>query len=114
MNDKELNKNVKKSLENFIKELATNPEKVFDNDKLQIKYNNVLKEKIKLQSNWNSLRELIEKEKTRLAKECSHTYEDSLGKTKLVNEDIFNELNKISDKMNELESGEKNNENNNI
>lgn len=56
----------------------------------------------KLQSNWNSLRELIEKEKTRLAKECSHTYEDSLGKTKLVNEDIFNELNKISDRMNEL------------
>ena len=56
-----------------------------------------------LQSNWNSLRELIEKEKTRLAKECSHTYEDSLGKTKLVNEDILNELNKISKRMNELE-----------
>lgn len=60
MNDKELNKNVKKSFENFIKELATNPEKVFDNDKLQIKYNNVLKEKIKLQFNWNSLREYTE------------------------------------------------------
>ena len=56
-----------------------------------------------LQSNWNSLKELIEEEKTRLAKECSHTYEDSLGKTKYVNENIFNELNKISDKMNDLE-----------
>lgn len=61
----------------------------------------------KKQSNWNSLRELIEKEKTRLAKECSHTYEDSLGKTKLVNEDIFNELNKISNRMNELEGKDK-------
>lgn len=60
-----------------------------------------------LQSNWNGLRELIEEEKTRLAKECSHTYEDSLGKTKYVNEDIFNELDKILDKMNELE-GENN------
>ena len=60
-----------------------------------------------LQSNWNSLKDLIEKEKTRLAKECSHTYEDSLGKTKLVNEDIFNELNKISDRMNELEGNDK-------
>ena len=56
-----------------------------------------------LQSNWNSLKEWLENEKTRLAVECSHTYEDSLGKTKLVNEDIFNELNKVLDKMNELE-----------
>ena len=60
-----------------------------------------------LQSNWNSLREIIEAEKTRLAKECSHTYEDSLGKTKYVNEDIFNELDKILDKMNELEGRDK-------
>ena len=60
MNDEELDKSIKKSFENFIKELATNPEKVFDNNDLQIKYNNVLKEKIKLQSNWNSLREWLE------------------------------------------------------
>ena len=65
-----------------------------------------LKSYIKLQSNWNSLREWLENEKTRLAVECSHTYEDSLGKTKSVNEDIFNELNKVLDKMNELESGD--------
>ena len=96
MNDKELNKNVKKSLENFIKELATNPEKVFDNNKLQIKYNKVLKEKIKLQSNWNSLRELLINEK------------------KLIEEDEFfcNLSNKdyiefILDKMNELEGKDK-------
>ena len=83
MNDKELNKNVKKSLENFIKELATNPEKVFDNNKLQIKYNNVLKEKIKLQSNWNSLREWLEKDKSKDLKSKQ-----------------------VLDKMNELEGGD--------
>lgn len=58
-----------------------------------------------LTNNWNELEELIDEEKTRLAKECSHTYEDSLGKTKYVNEDIFNELNNILDKMNEIKEG---------
>ena len=66
------------------------------------------KEIQKLTNNWNKLEELIDEEKTRLAKECSHTYEDSLGKTIYVNEDIFNELNNILDKMNEIK--EKNNE----
>ena len=33
----------------------------------------------------------LENEKDRLARECSHIYENSLGKTRLVNEDIFNE-----------------------
>lgn len=94
MNDKELNKNVKKSLENFIKELATNPEKVFDNDKLQIKYNNVLKEKIKLQFNWNSLREDL--------KRYDLTYLHETGEHQLAYaiEDIL-------DKMNELEGKNK-------
>lgn len=36
----------------------------------------------------------LEDEKDRLARECSNIYEDSLGKTRLVNEDIFNEVNK--------------------
>lgn len=90
MNDKELNKNVKKSLENFIKELATNPEKVFDNDKLQIKYNNVLKEKIKLQSNWNSLREWLEEQ-----------IENTIGYSERI---CFTDT---IDKMNELEKKDK-------
>lgn len=89
MNDKELNKNIKKSLENFIKELATNPEKVFDNDKLQIKYNNLLKEKIKVQSNWNSLR-----------KELKQAYRE-LFENELVNGREL--INNILDKMDELE-----------
>ena len=36
----------------------------------------------------------LENEKDRLARECSQIYEDSLGKTRLVNEDIFNEVDK--------------------
>lgn len=40
----------------------------------------------------------LEDEKDRLARECSNIYEDSLGKTRLVNEDIFNEVDKILSK----------------
>ena len=40
----------------------------------------------------------LENEKDRLARECSQIYEDSLGKTRLVNEDIFNEVDKILSK----------------
>ena len=49
------------------------------------------------------LRSWLEDEKDRLARECSQIYEDSLGKTRLVNEDIFNEVNRIISKLNELE-----------
>ena len=45
----------------------------------------------------------LEEEKNRLARECSQIYEDSLGKTKLVNEDIFNEVNVILSKYKDLE-----------
>lgn len=40
----------------------------------------------------------LEDEKDRLARECSQIYEDSLGKTRLVNEDIFNEVNDVLQK----------------
>lgn len=42
--------------------------------------------------------EYLENEKDRLARECSQIYEDSLGKTRLVNEDIFNEVNDVLQK----------------
>ena len=47
----------------------------------------------------------LEKEKDRLARECSQIYEDSLGKTRLVNEDVFNELNTILSKYIEIIGG---------
>lgn len=58
----------------------------------------------RLETNWKEFKKWLEKEKNRLARECSQIYEDSLGKTKLVNEDIFNEINKVLDKIQELES----------
>lgn len=42
--------------------------------------------------------EYLEDEKDRLAREISNLYEDSLGHTRLVNEDIFDEINDILQK----------------
>lgn len=44
----------------------------------------------------------LQEEKNKLAKECSHIYEDSLGHTRLVNEDKFNEADKILNKYKEI------------
>ena len=44
----------------------------------------------------------LENEKDRLTRECSHIYENSLGKTRLVNEDIFNEVDTILSKYKEI------------
>lgn len=41
-------------------------------------------------------------EKDRLARECSNVYEDSLGHTRLVNEDIFDEINDVLQKYREI------------
>ena len=57
-------------------------------DKLRIKHNNQQKEFISY----------LENEKDRLVRGCSNVYEDSLGKTRLVNEDIFNEVDTILSK----------------
>ena len=46
--------------------------------------------------------EFLEKEKDRLARECSRIYVDSLGKTRLVNTDIFNEVDKILSKYEDI------------
>ena len=49
--------------------------------------------------------EYLENEKDRLARECSQIYEDSLGKTRLVNEDIFNEVDTILSKYKSIIGG---------
>ena len=46
--------------------------------------------------------EYLESEKDRLAQGCSHAYEDNLGKILYVNEDIYNEVNKILSKYKEI------------
>ena len=68
-------------------------------------FNEVCEKYYKLQNNWGELKKFIEKELDRLVRECSQIYEDGLGKTRLVNEDIFNEVKNISNKVQELEQG---------
>ena len=48
----------------------------------------------------------LEDEKDRLARECSNIYEDSLGHTRLVNEDKFNEVNDILQKYRSIIGGD--------
>lgn len=50
----------------------------------------------------------LQEEKNKLAKECSHIYEDSLGHTRLVNEDKFNEADKILQKYTSIIGGNDN------
>ena len=47
----------------------------------------------------------LENEKDRLAREISNIYEDSLGHTRLVNEDIFDEINDILQKYKSIIGG---------
>lgn len=51
------------------------------------------------QTEKQELIEFLKEEQDRLARECSHIYEDSLGKTRLVSEDIYNEVSKILSKI---------------
>lgn len=53
----------------------------------------------------DELEKYFEEEQTRLARECSNIYEDDLGRTRLVNEDIFNEITRIKDKLKTLKEG---------
>ena len=62
-------------------------------------YDNLLKENQKLKKEKQELIKFLKKEKERLKRECSPIYENSLGKTILVNEDVYYEVNKILSKI---------------
>jgi len=66
------------------------------------------KEIEKLNNIINELEKLLEEEQDRLARETSNIYEDSLGKTRLVNENIYEEVQKIKDKLQELKGSDSN------
>ena len=53
----------------------------------------------KKQKEKQELIDYLKKEQDRLVRECSPIYEDGLGKTRLVNEDIYNEVSKILSKI---------------
>ena len=80
------NQELKKQLENY---------KKLGFKHLQDKNNN-------LETQQKEFIKWLEDEKNRLARECSHIYEDSLGHTRLVNEDIFDEVNDILQKYKEI------------
>ena len=85
-----------------------NIEEIYD---LELKYQEVYKrtkdytrndfviELIKKDDEKQELIEFLKEEQDRLARECSHIYEDSLGRTRLVSEDIYNEISKILSKI---------------
>ena len=62
MSEEEQNELFKKAFANTLRKLAEEPEELFDNDKLQKKYNNVLKEKIDLSQRLQRIESYLEKQ----------------------------------------------------
>ena len=100
---KEDNDKLKKQLEDANEQISyirrsieRKEERIIDLQYERIPYTNEYVDKL-----LNQQKEFIsylENEKDRLSRECSQIYEDSLGKTRSVNEDIFNEVNDILQK----------------
>lgn len=84
---------LKKQLEQYQEEVCILDMRTDEN----IKYKNQQKEFIKY----------LEDEKDRLTRACSNIYEDSLGHTRLVNEDKFDEVNDILQKYKEIMGDDK-------
>ena len=80
----------------ILKENAEHNDKVVD----KVNWENML-----LKNQQKDFINYLEDEKNRLARECSHIYEDSLGHTRLVNEDIFDEVNDILQKYKSIIGG---------
>lgn len=96
---KEKNQELKKQLEEYIKSNMKLNEELFNKRKeYQDTYKDVRIEIKEYKTQQKEFIKYLEDEKNRLARECSHIYEDSLGHTRLVNEDIFDEVNDISQK----------------
>ena len=86
----EYKKEVDKNIENLFNK-ANNDEKTLLNRMINT-INDLCEEK-------QELIDYLKKEQDRLVRECSPIYEDGLGKTRLVNEDIYNEVSKILSKI---------------
>lgn len=103
------NQGLKKRLEEHIKaemKMEDEFQKLEEQDYTVIPNSDIKPTLDKYKNQQKEFIEYLENEKNRLAKECSHTYEDSLGKLLYVNEDIFNEVNKIISKYKEITGGD--------
>lgn len=89
------------TLEEYKKEVDKNIKNLFNKANKGEKelLNNMVKTINDLCEEKEELIKFLNEEQDRLARECSHIYEDSLGKTRLVNEDIYNEVSKILSKI---------------
>lgn len=97
------NQELKKQLEEYIKQNMKLKDELFDKRKeYQDTYKDVRIEIKEYKTQQKEFIKYLEDEKNRLARECSHIYEDSLGHTRLVNEDIFDEINDILQKYKEI------------
>lgn len=85
---------------NLLKEMKENCLKasVYKDEKRLLKANAITKFLVEHQEK-QELIEFLKEEQDRLARECSHIYEDSLGRTRLVSEDIYNEVSKTLSKI---------------
>ena len=103
------NQGLKKRLEEHIKaemKMEDEFQKLEEQDYTVIPNSDIKPTLDKYKNQQKEFIEYLENEKNRLAKECSHTYEDSLGKLLYVNEDIFNEVNRILLKYKEIIGGD--------
>ena len=76
-----------------VEELKPNSRKLFD------AIMKIANSRDRLLEGKQQLIDYLKKEQDRLVRECSPIYEDGLGKTRLVNEDIYNEVSKILSKI---------------
>ena len=102
MNEEEIEKIIEMTISKSNKEYRSLKEQF---EELREDYIELARIEEQLQNNWNELKKFIEEEKNRLATQVGNIYEDSLDKIHFVNEDIFNELTKVSNKMQELGQG---------
>ena len=89
------------TLEEYKKEVDKNITNLFNkaNDNEKLLLNRMVDVINDLSEEKQELIRFLKEEQNRLARECSQIYEDSLGKTRLVNEDIYNEVSKILSKI---------------
>lgn len=107
---KEENQELKKQVEEYQQELekadSITQSCVFNGkEESKISYRKCLNMLDKKETQQKEFIKYLEDEKNRLARECSNIYEDSLGHTRLVNEDKFDEVNDILQKYKSIIGG---------
>lgn len=93
MKDNELIEILKEFDEKRVEQLNDNARNLFN------AIMSIADERDRLLEEKQELIDYLKKEQDRLVRECSLIYENGLGKTRLVNEDIYNEVSKILSKI---------------